>query len=172
MRALIQYTTPEAVPAISPYQMRGPYPPGVSPWQDTISAGQLQSVYLPFYKTLKRTLVESSTLSKSKTAIFQGQFFGLYYRNRIEVQEIFEVRTDGIVNLHEVYEKLNEACARKLPLAWFKDSDNFPAEFVYCMVEKVLPSKRVGNTNEFTFSFDLLEMSDLQIPAVAAFVPV
>jgi hypothetical protein len=172
MRGLIQYTTPFDVPAISPYDMRGPYPPGVSPWQSVITAGQLQSIYMPFYKLLRKKPIASGSLSKSRTGIFQGQFVGLYYRHRISVTEIKEVRKTGIVNLYDIYEKLNEACARHVPIAWFKDTDLFPAEFVYCMVEKVLEPKRVGSTTEWTFTFELLQMSDVQIPAVPAFVPV
>jgi len=172
MRGLIQYSTPFDVPAISPYDMRGAYPPGVSPWQSVIAAGQLQSIYLPFYKVQNEKPIASGSLSKSKTGIFQGQFAGLYYEHRISVTEIKEIRKTGIVNMYDVYKKLNEACARHVPIAFFKDADNFPTEFIYGMVEKVLEPKRVGSTTKWTFTFVLLQMSDVQIPAVPAFVPV
>ncbi len=170
MSGLIQYVVPVDTPAASIFNAYDVFAlPDV--FAETLTSGDTQNIYLPAYVRLQPKNKENSTLSRAVGGIMQGQFFDLEKIHRIAVEYIPDKRETDMVNLYDVYDALNEACARKVPLVWYKDVDAYPTESVNVMVENIRDPKRMKESHWFRFEFDMIEMSSVQMPAVPGFVP-
>jgi hypothetical protein len=170
MSGLIQYVVPVDTPAASIFDAYDVFAlPDV--FAETLAAGDTQNIYLPAYVRLQPKKKENSILSRAVGGIMQGHFFDLEKTRRIAVEYIPDKRETDMVNIYDVYDALNEACARKVPLVWYEDVDEYPTEFINVMVEKIRDMKRMKESHWFRFEVDLIEMSEIQMPAVPGFVP-
>lgn len=165
MRGLIRYTAKvDGTPQQGPFDMYNPFSDSVYPFLDTVDAGSETEIYLPAYFFIKPLdPVSKKSASRSTSGVMQVRWFSRSDRWSITFTDIVEDRDTW--NPYAVFNAMNDAADRGAILTWYPNIDDYPDEYLSCMVEKMIKPTRIRKMPVWEFTYELTILPDVQMPS-------
>jgi len=135
-------------------------------WHDWYDAGDVAQVWLDYsYSNLDHTHKDLRTESVASSGVVQVRDMGTQERFQFSQKFVTDVRGVGFASDADAFESFMDTAMKGSAFIWFPDFENYPDEFISCIMNKRAEPKRVQTLGWFDFNFDLRALPSVQIPS-------
>jgi len=135
-------------------------------WHDWYDAGDVAQIWLDYrYPKLDHTHKDLRTESVATSGVVQIRDMGTQERFQFAQNFVTDVRGAGFASDADAFESFMDTAMKGQPFIWFPDYENYPDEFLSCIMNKRAEPKRFQTLGWFNFDFDLRVLPAVQIPS-------
>jgi len=150
------------------YHMASGYLDGLTPafWGDWYEAGDVAQIWLDYrYGKLDHQHKDARTESIATSNVTQIRYMSTQERFVFSQRFVEDLRASGIASDMEAFESFVDTAMKGQSFIWFPDFENFPDEFLSCILNKRAEPKRTQTLGLFNYDFDVRVLPSVQIPS-------
>jgi len=133
---------------------------------DWYQAGDVAQIWLDYrYAKLDHKHKDNRTESVATSRVVQIRDFGSEERFIFSQNFVEDLRAAGVASDMDAFESFVDNAMKGGAFLWFPDFENYPDEFLSCILNKRAEPVRFRTNGLFNYDFDLRVLPSVQIPS-------
>jgi len=133
---------------------------------DWYQAGDVAQIWLDYrYAKLDHKHKDNRTESVATSKVVQIRDLGSEERYIVSQKFVEDLRAAGVASDMDSFESFVDNAMKGGAFLWFPDFENYPDEFLSCILNKRAEPVRSNKIGNFNYDFDLRVLPSVQIPS-------